>query len=104
MEGAGEQRGRRRLLHQSTLVEDGDLIAPAPGHRQVMADQQEGAAGFLAELAELLHDLPGHGHIEAGGGFIGNHQGWPQGHRQGNGQPLPHPSAEFMGVAAVALL
>ena len=36
---AGKQRGRRCLLHQSALVEDGDLIAPAPGHRQVMADQ-----------------------------------------------------------------
>ncbi len=53
--------------------------------------------------AELLHHLPRHGHIQAGGGFIGDHQRRLQRHRQGDRQPLAHAATELVGVAAVAI-
>jgi hypothetical protein len=46
---------------------------------------------------------PGHRHIQAGGGFVGDQQRWFQGDRQGNGQALSHPTAELMGVGAEAV-
>ena len=49
------------------------------------------------------HHLAGHGHVEAGGGFVGDHQGGMEGHGQGDGQALAHAAAEFVGIAAVAL-
>ena len=100
--GGGEELVGAGLLDPFPLVEHGDLIAPAAGHGQVVADQQQGAASFLAEFPQFGHHLARHGHIQAGGGFIGDHQIGLEGHGQGNGQPLTHAPAEFMGVAAVA--
>jgi hypothetical protein len=68
-----------------------------------VADQQQGAAGFAAEAGEFGHHLARHRHIQAGGGFIGDHQRRLQGHRQGDRQALAHAAAEFMRIAAVAL-
>ena len=101
--GGGEHREGAALFHPLALIEHGDLIAPASRHGQVVADQQQGTAGLVAERLQFAHHLVGHGHIEAGGGFIGDHQGGFQGHRQGDGQPLAHAATEFMGIAAVAL-
>ena len=99
----GEQLLGGGLLDQAALVQHGDLVAPAACKGQVVADQQQGAARFAAKCAELPHHLAGDGHIQAGGGLVGDHQGRIEGHGQGDRQPLTHAAAEFMGVAAVAL-
>ena len=101
--GRREQLPGGGLLHQPALVEHGDALAPAAGQGQVVADQQQGAAAVLTKGRQFGHHLAGHGHIQAGGGFIGNHQGRLQGHRQGDRQPLAHATTEFMGVTVVAI-
>ena len=68
-----------------------------------MANQQQGAAAVLAEGREFGHHLAGHGRIQAGGGFIGNHQGRLQRHGQGDRQPLAHAATELVGIAGVAI-
>ena len=90
------------LLHQPTTIEHGDSLAPAAGHGEVVTDQQQGAAGFLTQAGQLGHHLARHRHIQAGGGFIGDHQGGAQGQGQGDRQALAHAAAEFVGIAAVA--
>ena len=82
--GGQQQLPGWRLFHQVSLIQNGDLVAPAARHGQVVADKQQGAARFAAEVAELRHHLAGYGHIQAGGGFVGDHQRRLQGHRQGD--------------------
>ena len=68
-----------------------------------MADQQQSAAQFLAELPQNSHHLPCNRHIQAGGGFVGDHQGGAEGDGQGHGQALTHAAAELMGVGPEAV-
>ena len=72
------------------------------GHGQVVGDQQQGAAEVVTEVTQGGHHLTGHSHIQAGGGFISDHQGWAQNNGQGDGQALAHAAAEFMGVGLEA--
>jgi len=97
----GQQLVAGTLFHQAAVCEDGDPLAPTAGHGQVVADQQQGAARFGTEVAQLSHHLGGDGHIQAGGGFIGDHQGRVQGQGQGDRQPLAHATAELVRIAAI---
>ena len=98
----GQELVAGTLLHQAAISKDGDPLAPTAGHGQVMADQQQGAARFGTEVAQLSHHLGGDGHIQAGGGFIGDHQGRVEGQGQGDRQPLAHATAELVRIAAIA--
>ena len=100
--GDGEHLVGGALFHQAAGSEHADALAPAAGHGQVVADQQQGTAGFGTEIAQFCHHLHGDGHIQAGGGFIGDHQRRVERHGQGNGEALAHAAAELVGIAAVA--
>ena len=101
--GITEQLRGRPLLQQAPLIQHRHLLAPAARQRQVMGDQQQGTATGLTEMTQFGHHLGRHGHIKAGGGFIGDHQGGLQGHGQGDRQPLAHAPTELMGVTTKAI-
>ena len=67
-----------------------------------MTDQQQSTAHFPAEAAQFRHHLPSDGDVQACGGLIGDQQRRVEGDGQGNGQPLTHASAQFMGIGPIA--
>ena len=80
-----EQLVAGALFYPAPPIEHRHAFAPAGGHGEVMADQQQGTAQFTAESAQLRHHLTGHGHVQACGGFVGNEQRRFEGDGQGDG-------------------
>ena len=48
------------------------------------------------QVAHQLHDLVLHGHVERGGGLVGDHQRRPVGDRHGGHRALAHAAGEFV--------
>ena len=67
-----------------------------------MTDQQQRTAQVVTEVPQNGHHLAGHGHIQARGGFIRNHQRRAKGNGQSDGQTLAHPTTERMRIGAEA--
>ena len=70
--------------------------------RQVVRDQQHRHAEFLLQVGQQLHDARLHGHVQCGGGFVGNHQLGPAGQRHGNQRPLPLSARKLVRVGGGA--
>jgi len=95
-----QQRPRRPLLDEPALLQHGDAIGHAGHQRQVVADEEEGAALLTHQLAQQRQHLGLAAHVERRGRLVGNQQPWPQGHGDGDDAALALPAREFMGMPA----
>ena len=62
-----------------------------------MGDQQHRRAGGLLDVAEHLHHLGLHGHVESGGRLVGDEDLRLVGDRHGDHGPLAHPAGILVG-------
>ena len=70
---------------------------------QVVGDQQHGHVVFALQFAQKTQDLSLHGHIEGGGGLVGDQQLGLAGQRHGDHDPLALPAGELVGIGLHAL-
>jgi hypothetical protein len=74
VEGGVEQLGRRPDFGQPAPVEDSDSVGHLGRHAEVVGDQNETGAEFVAERRDQLENLSLDGHVESRGGLVGNDQ------------------------------
>ena len=59
---------------------------------------------LLLQLEQQLHDLRLGGHVERGGGLVGDQQLGPAGERHGDHDALPHAAGQLVRVLVEAAL
>ena len=84
-----EHLGHRALFDDAAVAHHHHPLGKGAHQRQVVRDQQHCHAEFLLQVGQQLHDARLHGHVQCGGGLVGNHQLGPAGQRHGNQRPLP---------------
>ena len=98
----GEQPGRRRLLDDLPGVHDGHLVRP-PGHdAEVVGDQDHRHVALALLAGQQVEDLGLDGHVEGGGGLVGEQELGPAGQRHGDHDPLAHAARQLVGVLVQA--
>lgn len=93
-----EQQGAPVLFHAAPLAHDRHVIRQAAHDIQVMGDEQQSHAHFLLQLLQQLQDLRLNGHVEGGGGFVGDQQLGPGQHRHGDHHPLAFAAGELVRI------
>ena len=78
------------------MVHDQHVVGEALDDGEVVADQDEGAAGGEALLEQLEH-LGLHGDVEGGGGLVGDEHRGVQGEGRSDQGPLPQTAGELAG-------
>ena len=102
---AGEQqRAPVGPLHHPAAVHHEDLVGDLGDHAEVMGDEDDRGAERLLHAADQPEHLCLHGHVERGGGFVGDEQLRVQRHRHGDHHALAHPAGELVRVIAYPLL
>ncbi len=104
MQRTRKQRRRIRRLHYAAGIHHQDAVAQARHHPQVVADEQQRRALFPAQGVHEPQDLRLHGHVERGGGLVGDDQRRIKGQRHGDHHPLAHAAGELVGIGMHALL
>ena len=94
----------RTDFDQFAAVENGQPVGDLVGDAQIVGDHQDRAAEVVAQLAQQVQQLCLYGHVERGGGFVGDDQRGPAGHRDGGHHPLPQPAGELVRVHPQAQL
>ena len=91
------------LIHRAPLadpagVHDNDLVAHIGDHAQVVGNHDDGHAHFLLQVLHQLQNLGLNGHVQSGGGFIGNQDVRLTGQRHGDHHPLAHAAGKLVGI------
>jgi hypothetical protein len=74
MRGAGEERGRARLLDQPPRVHHGDPVAEAGRDGEVVGHEQHREAALALKLPQEGQDLRLGGDVERGGRLVGDEE------------------------------
>jgi len=82
--------GGEALFHHRAGVHHIHPVAELRHQRHVVGDQQDGSAFLPGLFAQQQQHLALYGHVQRGGGFVGNQQLRFAGERQGNHYPLAH--------------
>ena len=72
--GVGEDLLGGALLDDLASVHDGDGVCHLGHEGEVVGDEDHREAELLAQLVEQVDDLLLHGHVEGGGGLVGDDQ------------------------------
>ena len=88
-------------FHNFPCVHHDNSVRQAGDNAQIVGDQQNGHSGLLLQIPELFQNLSLNGHIQRGGGLIGNQQPWIGRHGHGNHHTLPLTPGELMRVLPV---
>ena len=99
-----EQPAGRGLLDDLARVHDDHLVGVGRGQAQVVADQDQRHAELGLQLEQQLHDLRLGGHVERGGGLVGDQQPGPAGQRDRDHDALPHAAGQLVRVLVEAPL
>ena len=97
MRGAGEDVGDGAAFDDSSGIHDGDAVADAADHGEVVRDEEHGQREALAQFGEQRENLRLHGDIERGGGLVGDEQGGAVDDGHGDHDALALASGELMG-------
>ena len=102
-DGVGMARLPEDLLHPTRFddapaVHHSDLVRHFRHHTEVMRDQDHRGAGVGLSLCQHRQHLGLHGHVERGGGFVGNDECGPARHRHGDHGALAHATRELVRV------
>ena len=85
-------------------VHHGHPVAHFGHGAQVVGDEEDGHAQLLLEGLHQLQDLGLNGHVQGGGGFVGNQEAGLAHQGHGDQRALEHAAGKFMGILVVALL
>ena len=89
---------QRAVFHDLAGVHDGHLVAALRHDAQVMGDEHHRRAEFLFQLVYHPHHLGLDGHVQGGGGLVGQQQLGVAGQGSGDNHPLLHAAGELMGI------
>ena len=93
----GEQRLAGRLLDDFAGPHHAHALGDAAHQIEVVADQQQRHAQALLQGFEQQQDLALHGHVQRGGGFVGDQQFRLAGQGHGDHHPLALAAGQLMG-------
>ena len=99
MAGVLKHLFRRALLHDAAIAHDDHPVGEGPHHLQIVANEQIPQVVQALQVAQEVHDLRLHGHVEGGRGFVQHHEARFQHHGPRDGNALPLAAGEFVGVA-----
>lgn len=102
--GVVEDVVHRALLHNLARVHNGHLVADLRHHAQVVGDEDDTHLGLLLQVLHQLQDLGLDGHVQGGGGLVGDKQLGMADEAHGDHHPLAHTAGELMGVLLHALV
>ncbi|CAM5693360.1 hypothetical protein SVIOM342S_03321 [Streptomyces violaceorubidus] len=91
-------------LHDGALVHHRDPVGEVRDDAHVVGDQQDTRAGLGREPPQQVEDLGLHGHVERGGGFVGDQQRRFVGDGHGDDDPLALAAGELERIGAGPLL
>ena len=95
---------RRAALAHLARVHDDDFIAHIGDHAQIVSDHDDGHAHFLLQALHQFQDQGLDGHVQGGGGFVGDQDIRFAGQGHGDHHPLPHAAGQLIGVLLEPLL
>ena len=98
--GSAEDRVGGGPLDEPPGIHHRDLVGQLHQQGEVVGDEEGGEAQTVAELHQLLEDLPLGHHVERGGRLVQDHQLGVEGQGHADHGALTHPSRELVGEAA----
>ena len=72
--GVGEEVRHRPRLHDLTCVHHGGSLTDVGDDTEVVGDEQDRHLALRLQPAQQVEDLGLDGHVEGGGGFVGDEQ------------------------------
>ena len=72
MFGIGDDLANGAGFDDLAQVHHGHVVGDLGYHTQVVGDENDGHAQLIAKLAKKIKDLGLNGHIESGGGLVGD--------------------------------
>ena len=103
MAGIVEYLVRRALLADGAGVEHDDFVAHLGHHAQIVGDHDDGHAQLFLEGFHQLQNLGLDGHVQSGGGFVGDEDIGLAGQGHGDHHALAHAAGKLEGVLLHAL-
>ena len=94
----GKDKPGAGLFHHLPTVHNGHIVRHLVDDAQVMCDKDDGGAVLLLELIHQAEDLGLDGHVQGGGGLVGNEDLGPAGQSHGDHHPLAHSAGQLVGV------
>ena len=91
-------------FHDLAAVHDVHTAAGAGYNAQVVGDEDNARTGLFLELLDKLDDLGLDGHVQSGGGLIGNDELGVAGQGDGDDHTLAHTAGQLMRVLLEAFL
>ena len=91
------------VLHNVAGVDDRHLVADLGHNAHVVGDQQHGGVVLFAQVGDQVQHLGLDGHIQRGGGLVGQQQVGVAGQRNGNDHTLLHAAGKLMRILIVPL-
>ena len=85
-------------LHHLAGVHDDDAGGDAGDDAEIMRDEHEAHGELALQLGEQVQDLRLDGHVERGGGLVGDDQGRRAHQRHGDHHALAQAARELVGV------
>ena len=92
------------LLADDAAVHHEDAAAHAGDHAQVVGDHDDGRVGALLQVVQQIQHLGLNGHIQRGGGLVGDDQLGLAGDGRSDHHALAHAAGELVGVLLQARL
>lgn len=100
MSGRIEDLGHRAGFDDAPRTHDGDPVAHAADHGQVVGDEQIARIQFRLQILEQLQDLRLHRDIQSRNRFVEGHQIRTQDRRPGDRHPLSPAAGQLRGAAS----
>ena len=104
MPGIVEDIGGAAGLHQTPRVHDGHSVGHAGHHAQIVRDEDDAHAGLALHVAQQIQHAGLHGHVQRGGGLVGQQDARAQGQGDGQHAALPHAAGKVVRLQAHARL
>ena len=98
MQGVVEHILQGAVLHDLACVHHRHRVAHLRHNAQIVGDHDHGGVVLFLELAHQLQHLGLDGHIQGGGGLVGDEELGVAGQGDGDHHPLLHAPGELMGV------
>ena len=98
--GPEEGKGLRRL-HNLSRVHHIDIVAQLGHHPHVVGDEKDGRAVVPAQVPHQPENLGLDGHVQGGGGLVGNEELRLTGHGHGDHHPLAQTPGQLPGIGVI---
>ena len=88
----------RAFFDEPARIQHADTFAHAPDDREIVADEEDRGAEFLAQLRDEIQHLGFDGGVETGSGFVENEQGGVRRERHRDHHALLHAARQLMRI------